>query len=69
MTELKLQVTGMTCTTCEKTIERGLLAKSGVQSVTVSSLLAKCSVTYDAEKIGPRQLIEGIEDLGFNAVL
>ncbi|KEI40999.1 uncharacterized protein L969DRAFT_47019 [Mixia osmundae IAM 14324] len=65
-----LGVYGMTCASCTGSVERGLLALAGVESVAVSLVTERVKVTYDKSVLsGPRALIETIEDLGFDAVL
>lgn len=59
---------GMTCASCTSTVERGLAQLPGVSSVSVSLSPGRCQVTYDRGTQGIRDLVEAIEDLGFDAV-
>ena len=43
--------------------------KKGIFEINVNLLLNKASVRYDPNVIGPRSIIEEIEDLGFQADL
>ena len=57
----------MTCTSCISLIESSLLKVRGVTSASVSLSTNRGKFTYDSDKIGPRDIIERIEDLGFCA--
>lgn len=66
---LQLQIFGMTCASCVNGIERGLRSLPGVQSVSVSLMTETGKVTYDPAQLGPRDIVETIESLGFNALV
>ena len=59
----------MTCSSCVHNIESGLKKKRGILNVSVALATAKGSVGYDPELTGPRDIIDHIEDLGFEAEL
>ncbi|KAN0066096.1 Cu(2+)-transporting P-type ATPase [Thecaphora frezii] len=65
----QLTVFGMTCASCTSTIENEMAKLPGVVSVSVSLATEKCRIEYDKSRIGLRDLVEGIEDLGFDAVV
>ncbi|KAI3636654.1 hypothetical protein MIR68_005343 [Amoeboaphelidium protococcarum] len=62
-----LLIEGMTCTNCVQSIEQNIIKVDGVTNVDVSLSLNKCHIVFDPHKIGVRQLVGKIEDLGFEA--
>ncbi|KZT59423.1 copper P-type ATPase CtaA [Calocera cornea HHB12733] len=64
-----LRIYGMTCSACTSTIERELLALPGVSACAVSLATETCKVTFDRSMLGPRNLVERIEELGFDAMV
>lgn len=64
-----INVEGMTCNSCVSTIETQIGQRSGVQSITVSLEKKQAKISYTAEKMTPEQLVEAIEDMGFDAKL
>lgn len=63
-------VKGMTCAACSGSIEKYFGHDlPGILSCSVSLLTNKASIKYDYQVIKPRQIIEEIEDLGFEAEL
>ncbi|KAG8964682.1 hypothetical protein FRC03_001449 [Tulasnella sp. 419] len=63
------KVYGMTCSACTSTVESQLGAMPGINSVSVALTTETCKVEYDNSLIGPRDMVERIEELGFDAVL
>ena len=66
---VQLRIYGMTCSSCTGTVEAGLSAMPGVISVSVSLATETCAVNFDRTLIGPRQMVERIEEMGFDAML
>ncbi|KAM4732819.1 copper-transporting ATPase 1 [Anableps anableps] len=66
---LELVVRGMTCASCVHKIESTLVKEKGVIYASVALSTNKAHVKYDAEVIGPRDIIKLIENLGFEASL
>ncbi|KNZ74550.1 Putative copper-transporting ATPase 3 [Termitomyces sp. J132] len=64
-----LRIYGMTCSSCTSTVESGLFSVPGITSVAVSLATETCTVDFDRTLIGPREMVERIEELGFDAVL
>ncbi|KAJ7155392.1 Cu-transporting P-type ATPase [Mycena crocata] len=64
-----LRIYGMTCGSCTSTVEAGLSAVPGITSVAVSLATETCTVQFDRALIGPREMVERIEDMGFDAML
>lgn len=67
--QVMLRIYGMTCSSCTNTVETQLGDMPGVISVVVSLTAETCKVEFDRTLIGPRDLVERIEELGFDAVL
>jgi Cu+-exporting ATPase len=61
----KIHVTGMTCTTCAATIEKGLAQTPGVEKADVSFAAEKASVEYDPSKVGLAEISKTISELGY----
>ena len=59
----------MTCASCVHIIESSILKKPGVKSASVALATNRGKFTFDSDRIGPRDIIENIEDLGFSAAL
>ncbi|PWN28138.1 putative CCC2-P-type ATPase [Jaminaea rosea] len=67
--EATLSVYGMTCSACVASIESGVLELAGVQSCEVALATERAKVRYDAKQLGLRDIVERIEDAGFDVVL
>ncbi|KAL9541523.1 hypothetical protein MBANPS3_009079 [Mucor bainieri] len=67
--KLQLQIYGMTCASCVHAIEREISKLDGVESISVNLMTESGLITYNQAAIGPRRLVEAIEDLGFNALV
>lgn len=59
----------MTCSSCTGTVEGGLKAVPGVTSVAVSLATETAKIEFDRSLVGPRELVERVEEMGFDAVL
>ncbi|KXN87379.1 putative copper-transporting ATPase HMA5 [Leucoagaricus sp. SymC.cos] len=66
---VQLRIFGMTCSSCTSTVESGLSAVPGISSVAVSLATESCTVHFDRSMITPREMIERIEEMGFDAML
>uniref|UniRef100_A0ACB8FW81 ATPase Cu transporting protein 7A n=1 Tax=Sphaerodactylus townsendi TaxID=933632 RepID=A0ACB8FW81_9SAUR len=66
---LELVVRGMTCASCVHKIESTLMKKKGVLYVSVALATNKAHIKYDPEIVGPRDIIQIIQNVGFNASL
>ena len=67
--EVNVNIKGMTCSSCVNSIESGLLKVPGIESAVVTLNLAKGKVKFNTAKIGPRDVVEAINSLGFTATL
>ena len=61
----RIHVTGMTCTTCAATIEKGLTQTPGVEKADVSFASEKASVEYDPSKVNLARIAKTISELGY----
>lgn len=66
---LELVVRGMTCASCVHKIESSLMKEKGIIYASVALATNKAHIKYDAEIVGPRDIIKHIENLGFEASL
>eukprot|EP00794_Sanderia_malayensis_P006913 gene6913-7690_t len=64
---IELAIANMTCATCVALIESSLLNVRGVLKASVALSTNRGKFTYDSDKLGPRDIIARIEDLGFCA--
>ena len=60
-----IHITGMTCTTCAATIEKGLAETPGVERASVNFASEKASVEYDPSKVGLAKIKNTISQLGY----
>ncbi len=66
MTSIKLNVEGITCGGCEKSIRNALLAHDGVNEATASHTTGVVDIEFDETKIQQDKLQLAIEDAGFD---
>ena len=66
MKTITLNIEGMHCGGCVKSVTRVLTELDGVQSADVE-LEGKANITFDENRVNIAQLIEVIEDAGFDA--
>ncbi|KAI0035302.1 copper P-type ATPase CtaA [Vararia minispora EC-137] len=67
--ELTLRIYGMTCSSCTSTVEEQLMAMPGISGVAVSLTTETAKVVYDPSLVGAREMVDRIEELGFDAML
>jgi len=60
--EAKINIEGMTCTSCENTVDYSLKTTDGVLSATSSYKTGVAKVKYDKSKVNPEQLKKAIEE-------
>lgn len=63
---LSLPVVGMHCTRCAQTIEKKLNEKPGISETIVNFAVEKVTITYDPDLIEPADIIQTIQDAGFD---
>ncbi|CAL1375363.1 unnamed protein product [Linum trigynum] len=64
----RIRIVGMSCTSCSSTLEQTLQAMQGVQKAQVALATEEAEVIYDARILNHAQLLETIEDCGFEAI-
>jgi len=60
-----IHITGMTCTTCAATIEKGLAETPGVEQANVSFASEKAIVEYDPAKVDLTKIKDTISQIGY----
>ena len=63
----KLNVTGMTCNHCVKSVQEALQDVDGVRSARVDLDGGRATVDYDDGKTNPRELSAAVADAGYQA--
>jgi Cu+-exporting ATPase len=64
-----LKIYGMVCSACTSTIEKALLAVPGVETAEVTYATGKGRVTFDRSLVGARNLVEKVEECGYDCML
>lgn len=64
----KVKVSGMSCASCGNKIERNLSHTLGVKKVNVSYSNDTCQITYDTSIIALKDIIQVIENLGYQII-
>ena len=64
-TKVSIPITGMTCTNCAATIEKGLSGTHGVEQANVNFGSEKASITYDPDKVSLSKIKDTISELGY----
>lgn len=64
-----INIDGMTCGGCVKSVDSALTRLNGVQSVDVDLEGNKASVTYDSSAVAVDAIVEAIEEEGFDAAV
>jgi Cu+-exporting ATPase len=64
----RIHISGMTCTTCAATIEKGLAETPGVEQADVNYASEEASVEYDSSKVKLDKIKDTISQLGYRAV-
>ncbi|HET9928618.1 MAG TPA: heavy metal translocating P-type ATPase, partial [Rubrobacter sp.] len=67
LARITIPVTGMTCASCVRRVERTLSEKEGVAEASVNFAVEKASVTYEPAATNPDELIGAIRDAGYGA--
>ena len=68
MKNVRLTITGMHCSGCVKSVTQVLEALDGVEKANVD-LQGYADIQFDESKVSVSQLIETIEDAGFDATV
>lgn len=67
METAEINIEGMTCQGCVKSVTRSLQGVAGVQEVEVSLPEHRAKVTYDPARTGVDELKRAVERAGFEA--
>lgn len=65
----RIRIKGMTCTSCSSTVESALQALPGVQRAQVALATEEAEVHYDSKILTYSQIMEAVENTGFEALL
>ncbi|KAG5563187.1 hypothetical protein RHGRI_005818 [Rhododendron griersonianum] len=65
----RIQIKGMTCTSCSTTVESALQAVPGVQKAQVALATEEAEIRCDPKVVSYNQLIEAVQDTGFEGIL
>ncbi|KAL6903833.1 hypothetical protein ACP4OV_004646 [Aristida adscensionis] len=65
----RLHIKGMTCTSCTSTVESALQAFPGVQRASVALATEEAEIRYDRRIVTASQLVQAVEETGFEAIL
>jgi len=60
-----IHITGMTCTTCARTIKKGLSQTPGVEQADVNFASEKASIKYDTTKVDLAKIKDTVSELGY----
>jgi Cu+-exporting ATPase len=60
-----IHITGMTCTTCAATVEKGLSETPGVEQADVNFASEKASIKYDPTKVDLAKIKDTVSQLGY----
>ena len=64
-TKASISITGMTCTNCAATIEKGLADTPGIEHADVNFASEKASIQYDPNKVSLSKIKDTISELGY----
>lgn len=65
MTQLTLNVEGMSCEHCKRAVETALQKLDGVEKAEVNLAANTVSVTYDGSKVTTAQMKEALKEEGY----
>lgn len=68
LNKINIGITGMTCTSCARTITKALSAVPGVAQANVNFASEKALIEYDPTRLDKEILYRAIEDSGYGAV-
>ncbi|KAG8812470.1 hypothetical protein FRC17_002018, partial [Serendipita sp. 399] len=66
---ITLKIYGMTCASCVNTVTEQLNSLPGVENVEVNLLVGKGVVVFDRGVVGVRNIVEKVEDCGFDCMV
>ena len=60
-----MNISGMSCTSCVRSLETGLMKSKGIQTVRVALLAEKAEIIFNSTIITTSQIVEAISHLGY----
>ncbi len=66
--KVELQIVGLGCASCAKSLEKALQGTNGVKEATVSSSTGRASVVYDTSATSYTALKKVVESAGYSIV-
>ncbi len=66
--QIELPITGMTCASCVRRVEKALTKVPGVQGAHVNLATEQAAVRYDPGQVVPGQLLSAVEGAGYGVV-
>jgi P-type Cu+ transporter len=63
--QIELPITGMTCASCVRNVERALTKTEGVEVATVNLATERASIQYDPQSVNVPQLVERVQNAGY----
>ncbi|KAI5390559.1 Copper-transporting ATPase hma4, variant 3 [Lathyrus oleraceus] len=69
ISECRIKIKGMTCTSCSQSVEHALQMVEGVKKAIVGLALDEAKVLFDHIFVDTNKIIEAVEDAGFGAEL
>ncbi|MBW4438225.1 MAG: heavy metal translocating P-type ATPase [Pleurocapsa minor GSE-CHR-MK-17-07R] len=66
---IELPITGMTCASCVRNVERALTKTEGVQEASVNLATERASIAFDPATTTVPQLIERVENAGYGVAI
>ncbi len=65
--QIELPITGMTCASCVRNVERALTKTEGVDEASVNLATERASVQFDPQTVSVPQIIERVKNAGYGA--
>ena len=69
MANIKLRVSGMTCSHCQAKVEKALKGTAGVYSAVVDLRSGEAEIDFEDDRATPGQLVAAVERAGYGARL
>lgn len=66
--QIELPITGMTCASCVRRVEKALQKVPGVATATVNLATEQASVSYDPAQVNPAHIQNAVENAGYGIV-
>ena len=63
--QVELPITGMTCASCVRNVERALTKTEGVEMASVNLATERASVQFDPAQVGVNHMIQRVQAAGY----